>query len=46
MSKITKTDAEWKAQLSAEAFRVARQHGTERAFTSPLDHEKRPGRFV
>lgn len=46
MSKITKTDAEWKAQLSAEAFRVARQHGTERAFTSPLNDEKRDGMFT
>ena len=45
MSKIKKTDAEWKAQLSPEAYRVARQHGTERAFTSPLNDEKRNGMF-
>ena len=25
---------------------MLREHGTERACTSPLDHEKRPGRFV
>ena len=31
--KITKTDAEWRAELTPEQFRVARQHGTERAFT-------------
>ena len=31
--KIQKTDAEWKRELSPEQFQVARQKGTERAFT-------------
>jgi peptide-methionine (R)-S-oxide reductase len=31
--KIVKTDAEWRKQLSDEQYRVARKHGTERAFT-------------
>jgi len=31
--KIEKTDAEWKEQLSQEAYRVTRKHGTERPFT-------------
>ena len=44
--KIKKTDAEWKQQLSPEAFQVARKHGTERAFTSPLNAEKRAGMFT
>ena len=43
---VTKTDAEWRAALSPEAFRVLRQHGTERPGTSPLNAEKRPGTFV
>ncbi|MDZ4790185.1 MAG: peptide-methionine (R)-S-oxide reductase MsrB [Hyphomicrobiales bacterium] len=44
--KITKTDEEWRAQLSREEYRVAREHGTERAFTSPLNSEKRKGVFI
>jgi peptide-methionine (R)-S-oxide reductase len=33
LSVIVKTDAEWKQQLSAEAFEVTRHAGTERAFS-------------
>lgn len=41
MSKIHKTDAEWKAQLSADEYYVARQKGTERAFTGRYwDHRE------
>jgi peptide-methionine (R)-S-oxide reductase len=46
MSKIEKTDAEWQQSLSPEAYRVLREHGTERAGTSPLNREKRQGMFV
>jgi len=42
---VEKTEAEWKAQLSPEAYQVLRKHGTERAGTSPLDREKRQGVF-
>ena len=41
-----KSDAEWRASLSAEAYRVLRQHGTERPGSSALNGEKRPGRFL
>jgi peptide-methionine (R)-S-oxide reductase len=44
--EVVKTEAEWKAQLSPAAFRVLREHGTERAGTSPLDREKRSGTFL
>lgn len=46
MSKIEKTDAEWRETLSPEAYRVLREHGTERAGTSPLNAEKRKGVFT
>jgi peptide-methionine (R)-S-oxide reductase len=44
--KIEKPEADWRAQLSDEAFRVTRQHATERPFTSPLNTEKREGIFT
>ena len=41
MPKLTKTDAEWKAQLTAEQYDVARNRGTERAFTGAYwDHHE------
>jgi peptide-methionine (R)-S-oxide reductase len=43
---LERADAEWRSSLTPEAYRVLRQHGTERPGTSPLNHEKRPGRFV
>lgn len=33
VDKISKSDAEWQAQLSAEEYRITRRKGTERAFT-------------
>jgi peptide-methionine (R)-S-oxide reductase len=42
---IERTDAEWKERLTPAAYQVLRQHGTERAGTSPLNREKRPGTF-
>ena len=43
--EVTKTDDEWESTLSPEQFYVLRQHGTERAGTSPLNYEKRSGVF-
>ncbi len=44
--KTDKSDAEWREQLSPEAFQVLRQEGTERAGTSPLNGEKRTGTYL
>jgi peptide-methionine (R)-S-oxide reductase len=43
---VEKPDAEWRRELAPEAYRILRQHGTERPGTSPLNREKRPGTFV
>jgi peptide-methionine (R)-S-oxide reductase len=44
--EVTKTDAEWKAQLSPQAYNVLRHEGTERPFSSPLNDEHRHGTFT
>jgi peptide-methionine (R)-S-oxide reductase len=44
--RVEKSEAEWRQQLDPGQFHVLRKHGTERAGTSPLNAEKRPGTFV
>ncbi len=46
MAKISKSKEDWREQLSAEQFRITREHGTERAFTGPHQDEKREGDFT
>ncbi len=43
--EVTRSKAEWKAMLSAAEYKVMREEGTERAFSSPLDREKRTGMY-
>ena len=42
---LAKTDEEWKRELTPDQYEVLRQHGTERAGTSPLNDEHRKGVF-
>lgn len=42
---MTLSEDEWKKRLSGDEYKVLREEGTERAFTSPLNDEKRKGVF-
>jgi peptide-methionine (R)-S-oxide reductase len=44
MNKVVKTEQDWKTQLSELAYKVTRQHGTERAFTND-NFPKDPGTY-
>ncbi|MBD2446208.1 peptide-methionine (R)-S-oxide reductase MsrB [Nostoc sp. FACHB-152] len=44
--EITKSEEEWRKTLTPEQFHVLRKHGTERAFTSPLDKQYTQGTYV
>ncbi|MGH7536683.1 MAG: peptide-methionine (R)-S-oxide reductase MsrB [Gemmatimonadales bacterium] len=44
-NKITKTEADWRAELTPEQYHVLREKGTERAFSGELWDEHRPGTY-
>jgi peptide-methionine (R)-S-oxide reductase len=46
MAKITKTDEEWRAELTPEQYHVLRQKGTERAFTGRHASTKEAGTYL
>ncbi|GJM31382.1 MAG: hypothetical protein DHS20C18_03830 [Saprospiraceae bacterium] len=46
LTKVVKSDAEWKAELDAQAFEVLREAGTERAFTGNLWDNKKEGIYT
>ena len=43
--RIELSEAEWRKRLTPEQFQVLRKAGTERAFSSALNDEKRRGTF-
>jgi peptide-methionine (R)-S-oxide reductase len=43
---LDRSNAQWKKILAPAQYDVLREEGTERAFTSPLDHETRPGVYA
>jgi peptide-methionine (R)-S-oxide reductase len=45
VDKVIRTDAQWRTQLSAAAFYVARQSGTEIPFSGEYDHNKADGLY-
>ncbi len=45
IEKITKTDAEWKSQLTAQQYDVLREKGTERAFSGEYNEAKKQGTY-
>lgn len=44
--EVSLSDAEWRKRLDPQAYAILRQQATERAFTSSLNDEHRPGTFV
>ena len=45
VATVVRSEDEWLQILTPEQFKVLRKHATERAGTSPLNHEKRRGTF-
>jgi peptide-methionine (R)-S-oxide reductase len=46
MDKVVRSEAEWSKLLPPERYRILREEGTERAFTSRLNDEERKGIYA
>lgn len=45
VEKLVLSDTEWRERLTPEQYKIARKHGTERAFTSPFNENKADGSY-
>lgn len=43
--RVNYSEAEWRERLTSQEFRILREEGTERAYSSPLNDEKRTGTY-
>lgn len=46
LTKIVKSESDWRAQLTDQQYQVTREKGTERAFTGKYWNEKAPGTYL
>jgi len=44
--RVSMSDSDWRKKLTPAQFQVLREEATERAFTSPLNKEKRAGTYL
>lgn len=45
MTKVVRTETEWRAQLDPEQYRILREKGTEAPFSGEFDHVFEPGTY-